>query len=84
MEKKHAGDMGSTAAIWAGSGAPPQITAGDTAVMAAPRPGFDPSLNPGWKVGDSLESSHTVSTAKAEAALAKAPAPAAAKAKALV
>jgi len=39
--------MGSTAATWAGSGAPPPITAGDTATMAAPRPGFDPSLNPG-------------------------------------
>lgn len=36
--------MKSTAATWAGSGAPPQITAGDTAAMAAPKGGFDPSL----------------------------------------
>ena len=69
METKHAGDMGSTAATWAGDGAPPQITAGDTAAMSAPRPGFDPSLNPGSP--DGIESSHTTSTAAAEAKLAK-------------
>jgi len=53
--------MHSNAAIWAGSGAPPQITAGDTAVMAAPRPGFDPSLNPG--APGAIESSNTTSVA---------------------
>jgi hypothetical protein len=58
--------MKSTAATWAGHGAPPPITAGDTAVMAAPRPGFDPSLNPD---GGAVESTHTVKTAAAEAAL---------------
>jgi len=51
--------MGSNAAIWAGSGAPPQITAGDTATMAAPRPGFDPSLNPGGDHTTSIESHNT-------------------------
>jgi len=63
--RKNAGDMGSIAATWAGSGAPPQITAGDTAVMAAPRPGFDPSLNPGGS--DSIESDHTAAVAAANA-----------------
>jgi len=53
--------MGSTAATWAGSGAPPQITAGDTATMAAPRPGFDPSLNPG--APEAVESTHTAEVA---------------------
>ena len=65
MEKRHAGDMGSTAATWAGDGAPPQITAGDTATMSAPRPGFDPSLNPGGP--DAIESTHTTNTAEEEA-----------------
>jgi hypothetical protein len=78
VTKKNAGDMGSNAAIWAGSGAPPPITAGDAATMAAPRPGFDPSLNPGGPEG--IESSHTEATAaSAKAAEAKA-APADAKA----
>jgi hypothetical protein len=72
METKHAGDMGSTAATWAGSGAPPQITAGDTATMAAPRPGFDPSLNPGGP--GEIESTHTVATAASEAKLTAKPA----------
>ena len=36
--------MKSNAAIWAGSGAPPPITAGDTETMASPRPGFDSTL----------------------------------------
>jgi hypothetical protein len=53
--------MGSTAAIWAGHGTPPAITAGDTAVMAAPRPGFDPSLNPG--APGAIESTHTTNVA---------------------
>ena len=57
--------MGSIAATWAGSGAPPQITSGDTAAMAAPRAGFDPSLNPG--APDGVESNHTTNTAAAEA-----------------
>jgi len=69
IETKNAGDMGSNAAIWAGSGAPPQITAGDAATMAAPRPGFDPSLNPG--APDAVESTHTKNTAAAEAKLVK-------------
>ena len=44
--KENAADLRSNAAIWAGHGAPPPLTAGDIATMAAPRPGFDPSLNP--------------------------------------
>ena len=56
--------MGSTAATWAGHGTPPAITAGDTATMAAPRPGFDPSLNPG--APSSVESNHTTATAAKE------------------
>ena len=44
MQKAHAADMASTAAIWAGSGAPPAVTAGDVATMAAPKGGFDASL----------------------------------------
>jgi len=59
--------MKSNAAIWAGSGAPPPLSKGDVATMAAPRPGFDPSLNPGAPEG--VESSHTTATAKAELAL---------------
>ena len=69
--------MGSNAAIWAGSGAPPQITAGDTATMAAPRPGFDPSLNPGGDHTTSIESHNTVSKAAEHAAAAAPTAPAA-------
>lgn len=61
--------MGSKAATWAGHGTPPPLTAGDTAVMAAPRPGFDPSLNPGGQ--QNIESTHTVATAAKEAALKK-------------
>ena len=53
--------MKSNAAIWAGSGAPPQITAGDTAAMAAPVAGFDSSLQPGHTEGTSLESTNTTS-----------------------
>lgn len=61
--------MGSEAATWAGDGAPPQLTSGDTATMAAPKAGFDPSLNPGSPEG--VESSHTTKTAAKEAKLAK-------------
>ena len=64
MKEEHAKDLKSNAAIWAGHGAPPPLTAGDTAVMAAPRPGFDPSLNPG--APDAVESNHTVATATKE------------------
>ena len=56
--------MKSNAAIWAGSGAPPQITAGDTAAMAAPVAGFDASLQPGWTAGASTESNNTTSLKK--------------------
>ena len=56
--------MKSNAAIWAGAGAPPPLSPGDIATMAAPRPGFDPSLNP--HAPGSIESNHTVMTAKAE------------------
>jgi len=59
--------MKSNAAIWAGSGAPPPLSKGDIATMAAPRPGFDPSLNPGAPNG--VESAHTVATKAAEDAL---------------
>jgi len=69
MGNKHEADMGSNAALWAGHGAPPPITAGDTAVMAAPRPGFDPSLNPGSP--GYVESTHTTATKAQEAALKK-------------
>jgi len=58
--------MRSNAAIWAGHGAPPPLTAGDIATMAAPRPGFDPSLNPN---GTAVESVNTVTTAAREKAL---------------
>ena len=68
MDKKHAADMGSNAAIWAGHGAPPPLTAGDIQTMAAPRPGFDPTLNPN---GTAVESNNTVKTAAAEAKLTK-------------
>lgn len=63
--------MKSNAAIWAGPGAPPPLTHGDIATIAAPRAGFDPSLQPGWKEGGLLESNNTVKTAAAEAALKK-------------
>ena len=71
MKEEHAKDLKSNAAIWAGHGAPPPLTAGDIATMAAPRPGFDPSLNPN---GTAVESSHTTATAEAEKALKGAPA----------
>ena len=61
--------MESKAATWAGHGAPPPLTAGDTAVMAAPRPGFDPSLNPGAPEG--VESTHTEAVAAASVKDAK-------------
>lgn len=76
MALKHAGDMGSEAATWAGPGAPPQLTAGDTMTMSAPRAGFDPTLNPG---GDAVESSHTVKVKAAEDKLKAAEAKASAK-----
>ena len=53
--------MKSTAAIWAGHGTPPPLSVGDVAVMAAPRPGFDPSLNPG--APGAVESSNTTKVA---------------------
>ena len=56
--------MKSSAATWAGHGTPPPLTAGDTATMAAPRPGFDATLNPG--APDAIESNHTVATATKE------------------
>jgi hypothetical protein len=58
--------MKSSAALWAGHGAPPPVTAGDIATMAAPRPGFDPTLNPGAPAG--IESVNTVKTAAKEEA----------------
>jgi len=60
--------MGSIAATWAGHGTPPPLSAGDVATMAAPRPGFDPSLNPN---GTAVESNHTNAVRAAEAKLAK-------------
>jgi hypothetical protein len=56
--------MGSNAAIYAGPN-PPPLTHGDIATMAAPRPGFNPSLNPGAPAG--IESTNTVTTAAREA-----------------
>lgn len=53
--------MQSTAATWAGHGTPPPISPGDTETMAAKRPGFDPTLNPGGPA--SIESTHTTATA---------------------
>jgi hypothetical protein len=50
--------------------------------MAAPRPGFDPSLNPG--APGSIESNHTTKTAAAEAKTAPAAAKDADKQPALV
>ena len=61
--------MGSNAATWAGNGTPPDLSRGDVETMAAPRPGFDPSLNPGSPV---IESTNTVETATREAAQRKA------------
>jgi len=62
--------MKSNAATWAGDGVPPPLTAGDVATMAAPRPGFDPSLHHSGASG--IESNHTTKTAAAENALDKA------------
>jgi hypothetical protein len=53
--------MRSKAAIWSGSGAPPPVTAGDIGTMAAPKGGFDPSLNPGSP--GAVESSNTTNVA---------------------
>ena len=75
--------MKSNAAIWAGHGAPPPLTHGDIATMAAPRAGFDPSLQPGWKAGGAIESTNTVKTAAAEKALNAKSAKGAKQAKAL-
>lgn len=61
--------MGSNAATWAGNGTPPDLSRGDVETMAAPRPGFDPSLNPGSPV---IESTNTVEMATREAAQRKA------------
>ena len=61
MQKAHAADMKSTAAIWAGSGAPPPVTPGDIATMAAPKAGFDASLQPGWTPDTQTESNNTTS-----------------------
>lgn len=58
--------MTSKAATYAGPN-PPPLTPGDVETMAAPRPGFDPSLNPGGP--GAIESNLTVKTAAAEAAL---------------
>jgi hypothetical protein len=60
--------MTSTAATWAGPGTPPSTTAGDNETMAAPKAGFDASLQPG---GGAVESNHTVKVAAAENKLAK-------------
>jgi len=57
--------MGSTAATWAGSGAPPEVTSGDVETMAARRAGFDPSLNPGSP--GAIESENTTNVAAANA-----------------
>merc|ERR1711934_789582 len=46
MSVKHEIEMHSNAATWAGSGAPPPLTAGDTEAMASRKQGFDPSLLP--------------------------------------
>lgn len=62
--------MKSNAAIWAGSGAPPPLTAGDTAAMAAPRGHMDASLNPG---GGPVESTNTTDLAASVAAASAKP-----------
>jgi len=67
--------MLSGAATWAGPGTPPDLSHGDVATMAAPRPGFDPSLNPGGP--DGIESSHTSAVKASEAKLNAKAAPAA-------
>jgi hypothetical protein len=64
----NAKDMESKGATWAGHGTPPPLSRGDVEVMAAPRPGFDPSLNPG---GGAVESNHTTKVAASEAKLSK-------------
>jgi len=64
MTKANEADMTSSAATWAGSGAPPPLTAGDTAAMAAPKAGFDASLQPGWTPGAHTESNNTASLNK--------------------
>ena len=66
IAKRNEVDMRSVAATWAGHGTPPPLTAGDIATMTAPRPGFDPSLNPN---GTAVESENTVNTAAREKAL---------------
>ena len=65
IAKNNATEMGSKAAYWAGNGTPLPVTPGDVETMAAPRPGFDPSLNPGGP--NSIESTHTTDTAANEA-----------------
>jgi len=62
--------MESKAAYWAGHGTPLAISHGDTAAMAAPVGGFDPSLNPGGDHTTSIESTNTVSKAAEHAAAA--------------
>jgi len=58
MVAKDKKDMKSTAAMWAGNGAPPPLSAGDIATIAAEKGDFDPSLNPLHKEGTMLESTH--------------------------
>jgi len=65
--------MKSIAATWAGHGAPPPLSAGDVAAMAAPVAGFDASLSPGWKLGGSIESSNTSATKERHDAMKPAP-----------
>jgi hypothetical protein len=71
VAKENEKDMESKAAYWAGPGVPPNTTPGDNATMAARKGGFDPSLQPGFKEGDLVESNHTTRTAANESALAK-------------
>jgi hypothetical protein len=61
--------MESKAGYWAGPGAPPPLTAGDIETCAAPKAGFDSSLQPG---GGATESNNTTRVAAREAKLAKA------------
>lgn len=70
VKADNAKDMESKAAYWAGPGTPPNTTAGDNETMAARKGGFDPSLQPGFKQGDLVESNHTTATAAHEAELA--------------
>merc|ERR1712166_870644 len=44
LQKDNAVEMKSNAAIWAGSGAPPPLTAGDVETMSARKAGFDATL----------------------------------------